>query len=28
MQDEIQLLVPDPDDTDDDSPIGGYFSRN
>jgi hypothetical protein len=28
MQDEIQLLVPDPDDGDDDSPISGYFSRN
>ncbi len=28
MQDEIQLLVPDPDDSDDDSPISGYFSRN
>jgi hypothetical protein len=27
MQDEIQLLVPDADG-DDDSPIGGYFSRN
>jgi hypothetical protein len=27
MLDDIQLLVPDPDDTDD-SPIGGYFSRN
>ncbi len=28
MQDEIHLLVPDPDDGDDDSPISGYFSRN
>src|SRR3984957_18771280 len=28
MLDEIQLLVPDPDDGDDDSPISGYFSRN
>jgi hypothetical protein len=28
MQDEIHLLVPDPDESDDDSPIGGYFSRN
>jgi hypothetical protein len=28
MLDEIQLLVPDPDDSDDDSPISGYFSRN
>lgn len=27
MLDEIQLLIPDPDDSDD-SPIGGYFSRN
>jgi hypothetical protein len=27
MHDEIQLLVPDPDDSDD-SPITGYFSRN
>lgn len=27
IQDEIHLLVPDPDE-DDDSPIGGYFSRN
>lgn len=26
--DEIQLLVPDPDDSDGESPIGGYFSRN
>lgn len=26
--DEVQLLLPDPEDTDDDSPIGGYFSRN
>jgi len=26
--DEIELLVPDPDDSDDDSPIRGYFSRN
>jgi len=28
MQDEIQLLIPDRDDTENDSPIGGYFSRN
>ncbi len=29
IQDEIQLLIPDPDDGDDDeSPISGYFSRN
>jgi hypothetical protein len=28
MLDEIQLLVPDPDEGDDDSPISGYFSRN
>jgi hypothetical protein len=28
IQDEILLLVPDPDSSDDDSPIGGYFSRN
>jgi hypothetical protein len=28
IQDEIHLLVPDPDASDDDSPIGGYFSRN
>jgi hypothetical protein len=28
MLDEILLLVPDPDEGDDDSPIGGYFSRN
>ncbi len=28
MSDEIQLLVPDPDDDDDESPISGYFSRN
>jgi hypothetical protein len=28
MLDEIQLLVADHDDSDDDSPIGGYFSRN
>src|ERR1700722_14672085 len=28
MQDEIQILVPDPDDSDDDSAISGYFSRN
>ena len=27
LQDEIQLLVPDPD-SGDDSPISGYFSRN
>lgn len=27
IQDEIQLLAPDPD-SDDESPIGGYFSRN
>jgi hypothetical protein len=27
IQDEIHLLVPDPDE-DDDSPISGYFSRN
>jgi hypothetical protein len=25
---DIQLLVPDPTDSDDDSPISGYFSRN
>jgi hypothetical protein len=29
IQDEIQLLIPDPDEGDDDeSPISGYFSRN
>ncbi len=28
MLEEIQLLVPDPDEGDDDSPISGYFSRN
>jgi hypothetical protein len=28
MLDEIQLLAPDPDEGDDDSPISGYFSRN
>ena len=28
IQDEIHLLVPDPDEDDDESPIGGYFSRN
>jgi len=28
MQDELQLLEPDPDSSDDDSPISGYFSRN
>ena len=28
IQDEIHLLAPDPDAGDDDSPIGGYFSRN
>lgn len=27
IQDEIHLLIPDPDE-DDDSPISGYFSRN
>lgn len=28
IQDEIHLLVPDADEGDDESPIGGYFSRN